>query len=165
MWVGKLFDRRGSSVRCRAGRSPILLMLICALVALTAGVGAGLLMGRRALAGSRDKKGHARKEVVEPGTVAPLGELVVNLGDTDTLRYAKITVSLGLVEKVSEEKMKEQTPILRDAVISVMTGKQFRDLHRPGGVKALKEEVRQAVQKRLPHATVLEVYFEAFAMQ
>ena len=27
MWVGKLFDRRGSSVGCRSGRSPILLML------------------------------------------------------------------------------------------------------------------------------------------
>lgn len=164
MWDGK------RARRARAGRSPILLMVICALVALTAGIGAGLLMGRRALAGSAHGKGHAARashgeEFVEPAVIQTLGELVVNLADTDALRYIKVSVSLGYAEKVPEEKMKEQAPILRDAIIEVVTSKFFKDLHKPAGVGKLKEEIKALTQKRLPNATITEVYFDSFAMQ
>jgi flagellar basal body-associated protein FliL len=164
MWDGR------PARRSHAGRSPILLMLICALVALTAGVGAGLLIGRRALAGSKQKGGQAAPNAhaegfVEPASIISLGELVVNLADTDALRYVKISASLGLAERESEEKMKEQAPLLRDSVIEAVSSKLFRDLHKPSGVAKLKGEIRTLTQKRLPHTTVLDVYFDSFAMQ
>src|SRR5437867_797570 len=115
MWPGS------PRTRHHAGRSQLLLLLLCALVALTAGVGAGLLLGRRALAGSgaknRPRGSQASGEGTrEPGSVVSLGELVVNLADTDTLRYIKVSVSLGLQERLSEEQIAQKTPMLRDVV-------------------------------------------------
>src|SRR5262245_3926516 len=106
--------------RTRAGKSLILLVVVGAVLAATVGVGTGVLMGRRA-AGT--KAAHAADEQkkkehgIEPATIFSLGEMVVNLADTESLRYAKINVALGLKEKIAEEKLKESSPVLRDVVI------------------------------------------------
>ncbi len=140
----------------------MVLLLACGLVSLAAGIGVGLIMGKRALA-SGGKKAKPKSQPV--AMVHSLGETVVNLADTGTLRYVKVTVALGFLEKVSTQKLKEYDPVLRDAVIGVFTRKRFNDLHRGGGVRKVKAEILQATARRLPDATVAEVYLESFAMQ
>jgi flagellar FliL protein len=132
-------------------------------------LGVGLAVGKSSKGhaahggkGSDKKKGHSAAEV---GTVYSLGEMVVNLADTGSLRYAKVTISLGFEEKLSEEKLKEREAALRDAVINVITCKRFDDLHGKGGMQKLREQIRVATTNRVPDATVAEVYFESFAMQ
>jgi flagellar basal body-associated protein FliL len=129
---------------------------------MAAGVGVGLIMSKRALASGGKK---ASKKPRRVAMVHSLGETVVNLADIGTLRYVKVTVALGFLEKIPDEKLKEYDPVLRDAIIGVFTRKRFDDLHRSGGVQKVKAEILQATARRLPDATVAEVYLESFAMQ
>lgn len=105
------------------------------------------------------------EEEAEPEMVFSLEETVVNLADKDELRYLKIAVALGLEKKDSEEHLKEHLPVMRDAVIGVLTRKTFDDLHTPEGVEKTKKEIRKAVNKHLKKLHVVQVYFEGFAMQ
>jgi flagellar basal body-associated protein FliL len=147
----------------------MLLMLAgCGLTALAIGVGIGLFIGKRAQAGeahgrNTSKRRHHDKAPVQ--TIYSLGEQVVNLADTSTLRYAKFTLAIGFEEKISEEKVKEYEPVLRDIAIGVVTKKRFQDLHRKGGLKRLKEEIRAVATNRITDATIGEVFLEQFAMQ
>lgn len=151
-------------MRYRAGKSKLTLLIGSGVGALLLGLGAGVFMARRVHAGSAhaEKKSHPQVVV---STVDSLGELVVNLADTSTMRYAKVNVALGFVEKLPDEQIKEDQPVLRDIVIGVLTRKTFDQLHRKGGIERLKKEIRAATAARFHGATVAEVYLEAFAMQ
>ncbi len=124
-------------------------------------------MVHRAHASSAHGRGHKKKEKkpVEIGSVYSLGEIVVNLADTSTMRYAKVSVAFGFVEKVPEDQIKEQLPVLRDIVIEVVTRKTFDQLHHRGGIDRLKHEILTTTAQRFHTATAAEVYLEAFAMQ
>jgi flagellar protein FliL len=153
-------------LKCRAGKSLLLLLVGCGLVSIALGVGAGIFMARRAHASSAHGKKH--KKTPSPlvvGSIYSLGEIVVNLADMSTMRYAKVSVALGFVEKVPEEQFKEDQAVLRDVVIGVLTRKTFDQLHRKGGIDKLKKEILTASAARYHGGTVAEVYLEAFAMQ
>jgi flagellar FliL protein len=153
--------------RHRPGRTLPIILAACVLVSGGAGAAAGLFLGKRP-AGAEAKDEHDKKKrhkKVEPAVIYSLGEMVVNLADTDTMRYIKVTVALGIEEKIPEEHLKEFTPALRDSVVTVLTGKKFDELHRPDGIPKVKELIRATVEDQVHEVTVVEVYFEGFAMQ
>jgi flagellar protein FliL len=156
--------------RKRPGKTILLILLGCAVLALAAGVGVGMAMSRSSqAAGAKNAHGKSeqasRKAKKEAQTIYSLGEQVINLADTGTMRYAKMTVAIGFEEKVPEDKLKEWEPLLRDAVIGVMTRKRFPDLHRKGGLIRLKKEILRASEGCVPDSSIADVYFEQFAMQ
>jgi flagellar FliL protein len=152
----------------RPGKSLLLVVVAGAVITLLLGVAAGLLVNRRAHAadahhgGSKSKSKDDKPEIK---TVHSLGEFVVNLADTNSLRYAKCSIALGFAEQIPEEKLKDDEPKLRDAVIGVLTRKRFDELHRRGGLQRLKKELQSATADHVAGATVVEVYLEQFAMQ
>ena len=154
--------------RNRSGKSMLILLVGCGLVSVSLGVGAGLFLGKRAQASDAHGKHKKKPEPVpekEIGLVYPIGEIVVNLADTDTMRYAKVTPAFGFLEKLADDKAKEKEAILRDTVISVLTRKTFQELHRREGIPGVKKEILAATRARVHDATIVEVYFEGFAMQ
>ena len=148
--------------RLRSGKALPMILAGCVLVSAGVGIGVGMFLGKGAMASPDKKKKHHE---VEPAVVFSLGEMVVNLADTDTLRYVKVSVALGIVEKMSEEKLKEHTPAMRDAVIEVLTNKKFTELHRSTGIPEAKREISAAVEERVHDVKIARVYFEGFAMQ
>jgi len=151
----------------RPGKAKLFLLVGCGLLALVIGVGVGMVMSsKRAQAGEAHAKKGRNKEVKRPiETVYSLGEQVVNLADSSPLRYAKFTIAFGICDKVPDEEIKDYEPLLKDAVIGVVTKKRFDELHRRGGLKRLKNEILAATEGRVPKVTIAEVYFEQFAMQ
>jgi flagellar FliL protein len=158
--------------RKRSGKSMLIMLVGCGLVSVALGVGAGLFLGKRAQAGeahgAKKKLKNNKRDGVDPAEVAtiyPIGELVVNLADTDAMRYAKATVAFGFQEKVPEEKLKDREPILRDTVISVLTRRTYKELHKSGGLSKIKKEISEAARDRIHDMTATDVYLEGFAMQ
>jgi flagellar FliL protein len=174
---GDMVDKRRKQTtvmftRKRYGKSMLIMLIGCGLGSVALGVGAGLFMGKRAQAGEAHgagKRSHKEKargaDAEEVAMIYPIGELVVNLADTDSMRYAKATVAFGFQETVPEEKLKSDEPILRDAVISVLTRRTFKELHRRGGIAMVKKEILAATSDRIRDATISEIYLEGFAMQ
>jgi flagellar FliL protein len=120
------------------------------------------------------KKGHAgspKSNVPEgPVTMVTIGELIVNLADSSQTRYAKLDVVLevrGKIEAAGGEggdSAAANAP-LRDAIITIISGKRFAELNRPGGKEALKAQIMAACGKHFKEARVTSVYFNEFAMQ
>src|SRR5579859_7341999 len=155
--------------RTHSGRVLLIVLIVAVLsIGLGAGIGA-VWMGRAEKPGGQSRAGAqtptAGHRQEAPATIYSLGEIVVNLADPGTMRYAKITAAVGLAEKTDDDKLKQLAPVLRVAVIAILTNKRFEDLHRPGGLDLLKSELRDEFARRLPGCTVVEVYLEGFGMQ
>jgi flagellar basal body-associated protein FliL len=151
----------------------MLFVVMFLMIGLGIGVGAVILgRSRRAADPGKDGKTLTRasqssepEKPVMPVTLHSLGEIVVNLADVGILRYAKITVTVGYSEKLEDDKLKDCEPILRDALIHVLTAKRYADLHRQGGLDLLKAELKLEFNRRIPEHHVVEVYLEGFGMQ
>ena len=118
------------------------------------------------------KKGHAKKSKVPDGpkTMVSIGEMVVNLADTDEVRYVKTDIVLEVCGKVEaggegEGADSSAKAPLRDAIISVLSSKRFAEINKPGGKDSLKTEITTTCNKRLTDAKITNVYFNEFAMQ
>jgi flagellar FliL protein len=155
-------------MRTRSGKALIFILLGCSLLSVVLGVGAAMLLTRKAAAAPEKhhkKSKDGEESTVEPKTVYSLGEMVINLADQDTLRYAKLSVAVGFEEKLSEEQIKEFEPIMKDSVVGVVSAQTFKELHTAGGLKRLKGELTDSLAERMEKHPVATVYLEGFAMQ
>jgi flagellar FliL protein len=151
--------------RNRLGKLPIIIIAVVLVVLLLAGAGVFVMKSRGAKHG-----GEAKKK--GPTSTMALGEFVVNLADTGEVRYLKTNVVLELVGEAPGSGGGHgggggegaNAPV-RDAIIQVMSSKRFSELVSPAGKDKLKADIIAAVNKRLEHAEVTNVYFSEFAMQ
>ena len=146
------------------GKLPMVAIIIVAAVLLLAGMG---IVGKVVL--SDKSEGDAKKSHAKTTEMA-LGEFVVNLADAGELRYIKADIVLevcGHIETGGHGGHGGGGPNsrVRDAVITVLSGKRFAELCKPGGKEALKEDIKKAINERLEDAEVVHVYFNDFAMQ
>ena len=124
------------------------------------------------------KKGHsgsAKDKIDEgPTTMVSIGELIVNLADTQEIRYLKTDTVLEVRGKMEsggghgeggEGGDAAAKAPLRDAMISVLSSKHLAEINRPGGKDILKAQIAAACNKHLKDARVVKVYFSDFAMQ
>lgn len=116
-------------------------------------------------ASAKQKGGEAKK--VEKGPVMSLDEFLVNLSDPGSDHFLKVSVCLEL-EKAkgkSAEGLKEQTPAIRDAILTALSS-QSRDAVTPmKGREKLKAEIKKNVNAALGEDDVQSVYFTNFVTQ
>jgi len=151
----------------RAGKVPIV-VIVGAVLLMLAGIGV--------VAFTRMKKPSNHKE---PAAKAELKlwtfeEFVVNLADLTEPHYLKVCLVLGIEGEAGEggggghggegAENAEQVKA-KDCIISVLTRKRYAELLSQEGKERLKAELKSALNNRLTHAKVAEVYFTSFAMQ
>lgn len=103
--------------------------------------------------------------IIEEGEIAPVGELVVNLADVDTVHYLRLGVAAVLNAEFTMEEIQPQLPKVSDVVIDVVQRKTFEDLRKPGATKDLKDEISEALQEVFEEGEVVRVIFTTFVMQ
>lgn len=155
-------------IKGNAGKSKVLMIAMVAV--LLVGCVAGVAVVKKSSAAK------GKKEADKGPTVAvSVGELVVNLADTDAVRYLKVDIVLEMRGEVEaggegghggggEAAGGTQTKV-RDALIQTLSSKKFNQLLEPKGKEELKKEIIAAVNERLEGAEVVEVLFNEFAMQ
>ncbi len=113
------------------------------------------------VAGGKD---HAKKEQVK--ATMPLEPFLVNLADTDEIRFVKTTFQLGLAEEPKEgEKDNVTVAAIRDSIISLLSSKKAEQILSPQGKDQLRKEIRSRVNSIDPKINVLEVYIVDFVVQ
>jgi len=151
------------------GKSRKFLILICA-VALVILAGGTSFFVLPAFKGARaalfKKSATAPKKEVVKGTMA-LEPFLVNLADTDEVRFVKTTFQLGLAEETKEGEGKGSvaTPAIRDSIISLLSSKRAEQILTPEGKETLRKEIRARVNTISPKLNVLEVYIVDFVVQ
>ena len=137
----------------------IIIMAVFAVVVL----GAAFFMVQKANAKS---KAHEVKKV-EKGPVLTLDEFLVNLADPGNDHFLKVTVGLELDKEKGKtpETLKEDTPLIRDAVLSSLSSKTRDQIGPEAGRGKLKAEIKKRVNEALGEDDVQGVYFTNFVTQ
>lgn len=119
----------------------------------------------------------------ELGPVYPIGEFIVNLSDPGR-RYLKTRLVLQMAHDEKEGKQKgggdhgggdasdavvaamaPYEPLYKDAIITTLARQTVAKINAPGGRDTLKEELKTALNQRVPGKTVMDVYFTDFVIQ
>ncbi len=143
----------------KKGPPMMIIMAVFAVVVL----GAAFFMVQKA---SAKQKGPAVKKV-EKGPVLSLDEFLVNLADPGSDHFLKVTVGLELDKSKGKapEALKEDTPLIRDAVLSSLSSKTRDQLSLEAGREKLKAEIKKKVNIALGEDDVQGVYFTNFVTQ
>jgi flagellar basal body-associated protein FliL len=108
--------------------------------------------------------GDTHKEKVK--ATLTLDPFLVNLADTDEIRFVKTTFQLGLAENPTEmSKTSVTTAAIRDAIISLLTSKKADQVLTPQGKEELRREILSRVNTIAPDIKVLQVYIVDFVVQ
>lgn len=116
---------------------------------------------------SAKAKPGAEKKKVEKGPVLTLDEFLVNLADPGSDHFLKVTVGLELdkAKGKTPESLKEESPLIRDAVLTSLSSKTRDDIASIKGREKLKAEIKKSVNEGLGEDDVQGVYFTNFVTQ
>ena len=103
------------------------------------------------------------------GPIIDLESFVVNLSDTDRKRYLKVTMQLELEDdkKVSKKLTKEiedKLPVVRDAIITLLSSKKSSDISTPQGKLELKKEIINKLNSKLSSGKIVNIYLTEFVI-
>ncbi len=106
---------------------------------------------------------------------------IVNLAEPGGKKFIRVTATLefappaGYSTLPEEEKTAElaaftaeintKIPILDDTIVTLLSSKDFQSVYTTEGKDALRQEIIDAVNTRLPDHKVIYVYFKEFVMQ
>lgn len=143
-------------------------MIIAAVVALVIGGGAGfggaMFVGGETAEASENAEG-AEPEVEITRAVHTLGLFTVNLRGSGGGRVLRMEVQ---VETNSEDLpvIEENTPMLRDSVLTVVSDYSYADIEGLDGKTRLRDELLGRINTLLPAQQRVErVYFTEFVVQ
>jgi len=145
------------------GRPKIWLVVVGAVLVIGIGVAYWLFSHRAKPAQTEKSAGQSM-----PKAYLHLENFLVNLADRDGFRYLRVGIDLGLeheLEEGAEKKDPLQTAIVRDTILGVLTTWDSEPLLTPEGKAKLKQQLVDALQKRLPDMGVRDVYFNEFMVQ
>jgi|GEM_PF-619139 flagellar FliL protein len=133
------------------------------------GIIAVILIINLAIAGTillrnHSKQNKDKKSVVKVGAKVSLDEFLVNLAGNGN-HYLKATFAIGLKEGVSASTIQDDTPIIRDAIITVLTTKTLADVSTDADREKLKQELVNQINTELGSDDVVTIYFLDFATQ
>jgi len=117
--------------------------------------------------GHGEKKGHGEGEGAESEGPAffSLTPFVVNLQDNIGTRYLKMSLKFELDEPGAETEVKGQLPKIRDALIILLSSKNYAEIGSVEGKYRLREEIVKRVNRFFEDAPVRGVYFTDFVIQ
>jgi flagellar protein FliL len=129
------------------------------LVLLVAGVGGGWVMARNHATAAPDASQEPRVK-----SLLHLETFTVNLADADQRGFLRIGMELGLGQTAKGGREPQVAPV-RDAILEVLSAQTSQDLLTPSGKRQMKEQIRSALQSRVPELHVEEIYFTEFLVQ
>jgi len=148
-----------------------LMIIVGIFLIITAGAGSvfflapNLLKGLPFLGAKEAPKEEKEKAPAKQGFIYDLDPFLVNLADTDPSRYLKIRINIESHEVKENEGVRERLPRLRDAILTLLSSKTYKEIYDSEGKKRLKEEIVQRATQSLAGFQVKAVYFTEFVIQ
>ncbi len=147
------------------GKGKLLLVLLLLLSLLIGGAGAYFFL----FAKKSEKEEEAPKPTVSPEAVGVMYKLepafIVNLADPELTMYARVSLTLEVSSPEVITEVQKREPIIRDAIIEILSNKTSRELRSPEGREQLKLEIIKRINTVLVQGGIRNVYFTEFVVQ
>jgi flagellar basal body-associated protein FliL len=116
------------------------------------------------------------------GIMVDTGAKVVNLADPGGRRFVRVSIVLefapnnpayytsigdakNTIVTTFTTELSPKLPVVNDILVTVLSSKTFEQIYSPDGKDALRKEIIQQLNARLPEYSVIYVYFTEFAVQ
>lgn len=111
-------------------------------------------------------------QTIANGTMQPviseftfeLGEFLVNLSDEGEKRFVKANIYIGHSNKKLAKELEGKTPMLRDAINSVLRAKKAKDF-TPKGTEDIKLEILNRINPMFKEGRCESIYFNEILVQ
>jgi flagellar FliL protein len=143
------------------GKKKLIFILIPVLLILIGGAGAYFFLTHK-------KKESTKQMVVAPqklGVMYNLGSFLVNLADKNANTYAKVSITLELSNEKVQQEVVKRLPIIKDAVINLLSSKTYDEIRTPEGKEELRLELIKRINAILVTGGVQNIYFTQFIVQ
>lgn len=147
----------------KGSKKKLLALLIVILLILLVGGGAGFYFFV-----FHKKAKNAEIPPVAPqkiGIMYNLGSFLVNLADKNANTYAKVSITLELSNQKVQEEVVKRLPIIKDAVINLLSSKTYDQIRTPEGKEELRLELIKRINAILITGGVQNIYFTQFIVQ
>ncbi len=149
----------------KGGKKKLFILLALLLVLLLAGGGAAYFF----IFGKQEEKKEEQKPKLAEQEVGVMYKLdppfIVNLADPEATVYARISITLELANQQVLQEVQKKEPVIRDAIIEIISSKTSEDLRKPEGREQLKMEILKRINTILTKGGVRNVYFTEFVIQ
>lgn len=98
------------------------------------------------------------------GPIVSLDPFVVNLDEPGTSRYLKVTLQVEVAPK-SEEVLAKSKELIRDAVLSHLSGLHLKDTLGAEAKDRLRQELVSKINKLVGQGRVRRMFFQDFVVQ
>jgi len=99
------------------------------------------------------------------GHIYKMEPFLVNLMDPGQLRYLKITLHVESNQEKPNEEYEKRLPQLRDAILIILSSKNYKDIMDSEGKTSLREEIKTKMNQLLVDLKVQNIYFTEFVVQ
>lgn len=169
-------DENGQEPKKKSG----LMKWIILLILLLALGGGGYFAYLKFFAGNSDEKPAAEQTQQEapaeegaaggagvPGTgfTVTLPTFVVNLADPLGRRYLKLGIDVEVVSEEATAELNKKQPMVKDALILLLSSKTYQDLSSMESKILLKKEIVDRLNQIMGGSKVLQVYFTDMVIQ
>jgi len=145
----------------KGGRKKILFILpVFVLLLVGAGGGAYVFLLKKPNQEKEDKV-----SLAQIGVMYDLGVFTVNLADANTDAYARVAITLELSNEKVRQEVDKRLPIIKDAVIDVISSKTSDFVKTPEGRESLRLEIIKRLNIILVEGGVRNIYFTEFVVQ
>ncbi|ACG57340.1 flagellar basal body-associated protein FliL [Hydrogenobaculum sp. Y04AAS1] len=115
------------------------------------------------------KKRESTKQMVvasqKLGVMYNLGSFLVNLADKNANTYAKVSITLELSNEKVQQEVVKRLPIIKDAIINLLSSKTYDEIRTPEGKEELRLELIKRINAILVTGGVQNIYFTQFIVQ
>ncbi len=148
----------------KGGKKGLFIFVALFIVLAAAGGGAYFFFFK----GKQEEGGEKQKTEAKPteiGVMFDLGTFIVNLADPGVEMYAKVSITLELSDQEVSKEVEKRLPIIKDAVIDILSSKTYGDIRTPEGKEKLRFELIKRINTILVKGGVRNLYFTEFVVQ
>lgn len=154
-----------------------MVLLMLAVLNGAALVAMGFLMQKMWLRVQEVQELSKRPAIIEPETPSPAGKelqpqtlgvlyplegFLVNISSVDGPKYLQLRLELELGEPALEDEVARKKPAVRDAIIVLLSSRNFKQLREPNALKILRTDMMNTINRILTTGQVKAIYFTQF---
>ncbi len=148
----------------KGGKKKLLIFILLGLLIIgIAGGGVFFLLGKKGEDQAETKK--SKKSKPKETVFIEFDPVIVNLMDPSGKRYLQVKMSLEVADKKVEEELKKKEPLIKDLVLTILSGKTVEDVIAPDAREKIKAEILKKANEELGEELILNIYITQFIVE
>lgn len=148
----------------KEGKKKLLIFVFLGILIISiAGAGVFLILGKK----GEEEKGGASKKAKEKAQAVYIDfePIIVNLLDPTGKRYLQVRLSLEVPDKKAEEELKKKEAVIKDTIISTLSGKTVEEVIVPEAKEKIKQELLGKINQALGEEIITNIYITQYIVE